>query len=325
MDLDFLIFPRPESSYSISKSDSDLLFIPRFHKYDNVNKIEISDTNNKINSNLKTKNVNDKFIPMTESDFPYIPAMLLKSNSSSSQKYALFFHGNAEDINHSYEMLKYIRSSLGCNVIAPEYPGYGIYPGQPSQEGIYEDCLIVYDFLTKKLEIPESNIIVFGRSLGTSPSTFLASRRPIAGLILISPMYSIRKVVEDILGKFVSYFMNDKFENYKYIGDVKCPILIIHGQNDILINYNHSTELYNLTKAPCELILPENMDHNEFDFYQEFSEPLVEFISRNCIFSHLEEFTSEIGKEYLEIPEEFKKPNKQGSFLTSLLKKLSLS
>ena len=43
-------------------------------------------------------------------------------------------------------------------------------------------------------------------------------------------------------------------------------------------------ELYNRTKAPCELILLENMEHNEFDFFYEFSEPLLDFMSRNAIF-----------------------------------------
>jgi esterase/lipase len=334
MDLDFLVFPTPDSSYTYSKCESDLLYVPRFNKITddfNTNKISLVENevnNNKIDSNLKvvTKKENSSnIIPMTTSKISHIPCMYLKANTSSSQKFAIFFHGNAEDINLSFEMLKYIRYSLGCNVISPEYPGYGIYPGIPSQEGIYEDALIVYDFLTKKLKIPDSNIILFGRSLGTSPSCFLASKRPVAGLVLISPMYSIRKVVEDILGKFVSYFMNDKFENYKYISNVKSPILIIHGQNDALINYSHSTELYNLTKTPCELILPENMDHNEFDFYQEFSEPLVDFISRNCIFSHLENFDSEIDNEFFETPADFKKPFKQWNCLTTLLKKLSFA
>lgn len=440
MDLDILVFPTPDSSYSWKASSSELLFIPRFAEIDselkdiNINtknnneiKEEINDhiqpdiekfeRNKKhnntevLNNQIKTQKLNSKksnfniesiksndnkdlnidgimredkytnykvfeerdipienekfdielndkmnnndvlnfesekevkksdeelisellededFFPITDSNVSHIPCLFLKSttNFQHSSKFALFFHGNAEDINLAYEILNHIRYSLNINVIAPEYPGYGIYPGRPSQEGIFEDTLIIYDFLTKTLKIPHQNIIIFGRSLGTSPSSFLASRKPLAGLILISPMLSIKNVARDILGKFVSFFLKDRFENYKYISKVECPILIIHGQNDALINYSHSTQLYNLSKAPCELILPEHMDHNEFDFFQEFSEPLLEFMSRNAIFAYTKEYTEEIPKKYFEVPECFKVPFSQWNFLTKILKKFSIN
>ena len=41
----------------------------------------------------------------------------------------LYFHANAEDIVLSHELLDFIRALLKVNVIAIEYPGYGIYNG----------------------------------------------------------------------------------------------------------------------------------------------------------------------------------------------------
>jgi fermentation-respiration switch protein FrsA (DUF1100 family) len=175
------------------------------------------------------------------------------------------------------------------------------------------------------MKISPSNIVIFGRSIGTAPSTYLASKKDVTALILISPMMSIRHVVRDILGRLVSYTIRDRFENFKMIEEVKCPILIIHGQNDNLIKYYHSTELYNRSKAPCELILPENMDHNEFDFYQEFSEPLLDFISRNAIFAYTQPCTYKLSNDLYKVPEEITKPFKQWNCLTKLLKKFSIS
>lgn len=37
----------------------------------------------------------------------------------------LYFHGNAEDIGHSIELLDEFRSCLKANIFALEYPGYG--------------------------------------------------------------------------------------------------------------------------------------------------------------------------------------------------------
>ena len=49
--------------------------------------------------------------------------------SLGSSKVILYFHANAEDIVLSHELLDFIRALLKVNVIAIEYPGYGIYNG----------------------------------------------------------------------------------------------------------------------------------------------------------------------------------------------------
>ena len=66
-----------------------------------------------------------------------------------SSKLLIYFHGNAEDIGLSYEMLDHLRASLKLNVLAVEYPGYGIYEddGGCDAEKITEDCDIVYKFI----------------------------------------------------------------------------------------------------------------------------------------------------------------------------------
>ena len=46
-----------------------------------------------------------------------------------SSKVMLYFHANAEDIVLSHELLDFIRALLRVNIIAVEYPGYGIYNG----------------------------------------------------------------------------------------------------------------------------------------------------------------------------------------------------
>jgi esterase/lipase len=302
MILDWLIFPSPDSSYTTEKTNGELIYVPKNFEPDLiVEKINRSNAN-------------------------HIPCLFLRAtNISVCPKFAIFFHGNAEDINLAYEILNHLRFTLSINVLAPEYPGYGIYPGRPNQEAIFEDSLILYDYLTKVLNISPNNIIIFGRSLGTSPGTYLASNRKVTSLVLISPMISIRTVVKDIMGTLISYFIKDRFETIKMIEKVVNPILIIHGQNDNLIRYYHSTELYNKALAPCELILPENMDHNEFDFFQEFSEPLLDFISRNGIFANTEPCSAKFPPNLFKVPEEFKIPIKQWNCLTSLMKKFSLA
>ena len=62
------------------------------------------------------------------------------------------------------------------HVLAVEYPGYGLYKyTAPDEKRIQEDSEIVFDYLTEVMGIKESQIVLFGRSLGSGPSTYLAS------------------------------------------------------------------------------------------------------------------------------------------------------
>ena len=301
MDLDWFIFPSPESSYTHDKVKiGQLLYIPK-KNYDGY------ETDEPANNVRK-----------------HIPCLYLKATSNSPcPKYAIFFHGNAEDVNLANEMLSHIRFTLSINVIAPEFPGYGIYSGYPTEGQLFNDAVNVFDYMVQEMKINPNNIIIFGRSLGTSIATHLASKRRGAALILISPFLSIRHMIRDILGRFISFAIRDRFKSGEYIKLVESPILIIHGQIDSIIKYYHATELYNRTTSPCELILPENMEHNEFDFYHEFSEPLQDFIARNGIFSEATDCKINIDEKIKTTPEEFKNPPKNWNCITGLLKKFS--
>lgn len=55
-----------------------------------------------------------------------IPCMIFKYTQGSS-KILLFFHGNAEDVGLSADLLEHLMPALKVHIIAMEYPGYGIY------------------------------------------------------------------------------------------------------------------------------------------------------------------------------------------------------
>lgn len=88
-------------------------------------------------------------------------------------------------------------------MLAVEYPGYGIYDGAPDAYQIEKDATIVYDYLTKVQGIQESQIILFGRSIGTGPASFLASKRNPSALLLMSPFTSIRDIVRETAGRYL--------------------------------------------------------------------------------------------------------------------------
>jgi hypothetical protein len=65
--------------------------------------------------------------------------------------------------------------------------------------------------------IPESSIILFGRSIGTGPAAYLASKKNPCALLLMSPFTSIRDIVKESAGKLLSFLINDRFRNIDHI------------------------------------------------------------------------------------------------------------
>jgi esterase/lipase len=167
-------------------------------------------------------------IPSKESS-NFIPCLYLPFSSGSS-KLLIYFHGNAEDIGLSYEMLDHLRSSLKINVLAVEYPGYGIYRdiNGCTAEKISEDSETVMKYILRETDLKERDILIFGRSMGSGPATFLSSNFTPGALILMSPYTSIKNVVKGKAG-FLSAFISERFDNLKLMPKVTCPTFIVHG------------------------------------------------------------------------------------------------
>lgn len=175
----------------------------------------------------------------------------------------LFFHANAEDLGMSFAVLKHMRDQFKVNVLAVEYPGYGLLRGMtPSEDGVYEVALTTFRFLVDEVNVRYSQIILFGRSLGSGPAVYLAAQYPVGGLILVSAFSSIKAAVQSIVGRLFAWSFKERFPNSKIIANVSCSTLFIHGECDGLIPADHSLRLFRRCRARKLLITPPRMEHN---------------------------------------------------------------
>lgn len=71
-----------------------------------------------------------------------------------------------------------IANYCNVNVLGMEFPGYGLYQGNgsASEEKIKEDAEYLYKYCIYDMGINESDIIVFGRSMGSGPAAWLAGQ-----------------------------------------------------------------------------------------------------------------------------------------------------
>jgi len=169
----------------------------------------------------------------------------------------LYSHGNGEDIGRIEEFLK-TWVSEGWSVITYDYPGYGHSPGKPSEFGCYQAIDSVFEHLTEQKGINPHEIVLWGRSLGTGPSCYLAEKKKVGGIILETPfMTAFRTVTE------TPFLPWDRFRNLERAPSIHCPSLVIHGKKDEVVPFRHGKRVYNALPEPKRFIEFKTAGHND--------------------------------------------------------------
>lgn len=217
-----LVFPAPRSSYTIQSFPGELILIP-------------SD---------RGDDVPCLFLPFQHARF-----------------LMMFFHANAEDLGLVYNFCTVLRDMFQVNVLAVEYPGYGICPGTPTEAGIIANAEAAMEFATETLNVAHNDILILGRSLGTGPAISLAARYEVAGVILVSPFASIKELFERRVGR-LAHLLEDRFQNLLLAPKILSATLIIHGLQDALVPPEHGRRIYASILRKRMLVTPANMTHN---------------------------------------------------------------
>eukprot|EP01022_Parablepharisma_sp_SALTPOND_P008168 TRINITY_DN135309_c0_g1_i1.p1 TRINITY_DN135309_c0_g1~~TRINITY_DN135309_c0_g1_i1.p1 ORF type:complete len:891 (+),score=44.51 TRINITY_DN135309_c0_g1_i1:940-3612(+) len=273
MQLNGIIFPKTSSSYTPRSLFGRILYIPHDPKeWDNTPPTLDS---NKLYKTLKSEGESKASLCGTYSG-PCIPCLYLPAKKPST-KVMIFFHGNAEDIASSRNLLKMVRRVVPIHIFAMEYKGYGIHQGDASAESILEDVDLLITYLLRIHRRKPSDLIIFGRSIGSGPACYAASKYEVHSLILMSAFTSIRAMAKKYVGAALQYLIAERFDNVECIKKSKCPVFIIHGKKDNIVPYTHSVDLWKHITAPSVFNLPPSMDHNSFSFFEDFIKPLKYF------------------------------------------------
>lgn len=199
--------------------------------------------------------------------------------SAESDKLLIYFHGNAGNIYHRIPSLTQIHRS-GINVIGASYRGYGKSEGEPSEEGVYSDGKAILKYAVENLAYSTENIIIFGRSIGTTVAINTAQNENIRGVILVSPFTSGKaQATAGGLGA-ISILAGDSFDNIAKIENIRSPLLVIHGTGDQVIPYTMGKEIYDRATVTKEFVKIEGGNHNNLqDTYEkEYWPPILRFI-----------------------------------------------
>jgi len=148
----------------------------------------------------------------------------------------IYFGGNADDATR---ILLYVKNLSDFDIVVFNYRGYLKSTGKPSEKNLFNDALKIFDTYGS-----DKKVILIGRSLGTGVATYLASKRNVSGLVLITPYDSIASIAQDDYPIFPTYLLlKNKFESIKYMAHVKNPVALIEVVGDTTVTHKHFAKL----------------------------------------------------------------------------------
>ncbi|TYJ25171.1 hypothetical protein E1A91_A07G030600v1 [Gossypium mustelinum] len=188
----------------------------------------------------------------------------------------LYSHGNAADLGQMHELFNELRAHLRVNIMSYDYSGYGASTGKPTEFNTYYDIEAVYNCLKKEYGVKQEDLIVYGQSVGSGPTLHLASRvKKLGGVVLHSAILSGIRVLYPV--KMTFWF--DIFKNIDKIRRVQCPVLVIHGTDDEIVDWSHGKRLWELSKEKYDPLWVKGGGHCNLETFPEYIKHLRKFIS----------------------------------------------
>ena len=173
-----------------------------------------------------------------------------------AKPWVIFLHGNGANVASRLNILHCEKlRSLGLNVIAPEYRGFGGLDGVPTESGVNRDARASYDYLREQQHVDPRRIVIYGWSLGSAVAVDLASHVDEAAVVLEGAPASFVAIGERRYPYFpIRFLIRNPFESIRKIGKVGSPLLFLHSLEDEVIPIEEGRRLFDAAPPPKQFV-----------------------------------------------------------------------
>ena len=189
-------------------------------------------------------------------------------------KAMIYFGGNAEDITGNIDLFKDLFKNYTVYLV--NYRGYGDNQGKPTEQGLFSDAIAIYD----QIHELHPSISLMGRSLGSGVAVYLASKRDIEQLFLLTPYDSVAKLAQTHYPFLpAQYLAKDRFDSITYAKNISAATLIVTAEFDQVVPVKHAEKLRDqLTQARVSYHLIAGAEHNNLTSFPRYREVVQAFI-----------------------------------------------
>lgn len=172
----------------------------------------------------------------------------------------IFFHGAGGNISTYMEMVRPLVND-GFLVAMIDFRAYGKSTGKPNHLNIAADGQLVFDYILENKVVKNSQILLYGASMGTVIATKLAkdNQSKIQGLILDGAISSFTDIASYYVPKeqqaVVAQFVTSPYSPKMDIKPLSIPKLFIATQTDATVPYSQTELIYGNASEPKELLV----------------------------------------------------------------------
>lgn len=222
---------------------------------------------------------------------PRLHALLLPAQSAPRAT-VLFLHGNAENVSSHVRAVTWLPAQ-GYSVLALDYRGYGRSEGFASIDTAHADAELALRWLLARDRGP---VIVYGQSLGGAIALNLVARTDadararLRAVIADSAFASYRGIAREKLDQSwltwplqwpLSLLISNAWSPIDVIGRISpIPLLLIHGERDVVVPPQHAQQLYAQAGEPKTLWLIPGGQHIDAMRRDELRARLLDFLNR---------------------------------------------
>jgi pimeloyl-ACP methyl ester carboxylesterase len=166
-----------------------------------------------------------------------------------------------------------------ADIVAFHYRGYRPSTGTPSAAAVLSDAPAIHDHVAAMLK--PDRIVAIGFSIGSGVAAHLASRRPIAGAILVTPFDSLKAVARRHYPWLpIGLLFRNEMAAAKDLGGVHVPVALIAAGRDTIIPPARAAAL---AEAVPNLVLERRLasaGHNDIYDRPDFRAAMAEALER---------------------------------------------
>jgi alpha-beta hydrolase superfamily lysophospholipase len=218
--------------------------------------------------------------PFEEIRIPVAGAVLdaLYFPQPDSRGLVFFLHGNAGNLETWTTGLDFYKR-VKFDLFMLDYRGYGKSTGSVRSEAeLNDDVRAAWNAIAPRYG--GKPIVVYGRSLGTGLAATLARDVDPALLVLVSPYESLAAAAKRAYPLAPEWLLKYPLRTDTVIGEVKSPVMLLHGRADRLIPYSDSEQLASRVRAPVELVLVDGAGHNDIHRFPGYLDAITARLDR---------------------------------------------